>query len=76
MKKLLYLMKYHGKVYPCDELTSNQVTSVISLRRQVIGTLDRHNRTSYNCKMQVFGPLCFVEFMGPIYANEYCRKKH
>lgn len=41
MKKLLYLMKYHGKVYPCDELTSNQVTSVISLRRQVIGTLDK-----------------------------------
>jgi hypothetical protein len=31
----------HGKVYSCDELTSNQVTSVISLRRQVIGTLDR-----------------------------------
>jgi len=34
-------MNIHGKVHTCDELTSNQVTSVISLRRQVIGTLDR-----------------------------------
>lgn len=34
-------MSLHGKVHTCDELTSNQVTSVISLRRQVIGTIDK-----------------------------------
>lgn len=46
IEKNLCLVNRHGKVHTCDELTSNQVTSVISLRRQVIGTLDRHNRTS------------------------------